>query len=180
MITSRGENMAAGKDDAIRKRVQDILDSNAETRAYGLKADLNNGRLVVTGVVDTLSEKVALEKLVSGIEGVREIENGVSISTDGAIDDEDVTFEVMEELNADPGVDLKHVGAKTVKGTVFLKGRVDSRDEIEAAISAASKARGVRQVVSQLDLETAGELTLEEIFHRQVNNEKKEKRKGLY
>lgn len=172
--------MTRNGDDGIRRKVQEVLDSNIETRAYGLKADVIDGEVKLTGVVDTLSEKESLKRIISGIDGVRGIENGVTISTDGAIDDEDVTFEVMEEFNADPKVNLKHVGARTVKGTVFLKGRVDSEAEIEAAINAAAKARGVRNVVSQLDMETAGELTLEEIFHSQVNNEKEEKRKGLY
>jgi len=168
------------RDEEIRQNVQEVLDSNVETRAYGLKADVANGVVTVTGIVDTLSEKDSLKGIVSGIEGVRGVESGVAISTDGAVDDEDVTFEVMEELSADPNVSLKHVGARSVKGTVFLKGRVDSKDEIDAAISAAAKARGVRNVVSQLDMEAARELTLEEIFHSQVNNDKEEKGKGLY
>lgn len=172
--------MARNSDDTIRRRVQAVLDSNIKSRAYGLKADVIDGEVQLTGIVDTLSEKESLNKIISGIDGVRGVENGVAISTDGAIDDEDVTFEVMEELNADPDVNLKHVGARTVKGTVFLKGRADSETEIKAAVNAAAKARGVRNVVSQLDVETGGELTLEEIFHSQVNNEKEEKRKGLY
>jgi len=48
------------------------------------------------------------------------------------------------------------------------------------AVTAAARARGVRNVISQLDMEAAGELTLEDIFHSQVNNEKEEKRRGLY
>ncbi|MCL6558867.1 MAG: BON domain-containing protein, partial [Firmicutes bacterium] len=143
---------------------------------YGLKADVINGEVHLSGIVDTLSEKERLKKIVSGIEGVRGIENGVAMSTDGSITDEDVVEEVMEELNAEPNVNVRKVGAKSVKGTVFLKGRVDSPADEEAAILAASKARGVRNVVSQLDMEAAGELTLEEIFHSQVNNDREENR----
>ncbi|MCL6634414.1 MAG: BON domain-containing protein [Peptococcaceae bacterium] len=172
--------MARERDELLRKKVQEALDSNIETRAYGLKADVVKGEVRISGIVDTLAEKESLNKIISGIDGVRGIENNVAISTDGAIDDEDVAFEVMEELNATPNVDLRHVGARSVKGTVFLKGRVNSQDEIEAAVSAAAKARGVRGVVSQLEMETAREITLEDIFHSQVNNEKEEKRKGLY
>lgn len=168
------------KDAELRQKVQEVLDSNVETRAYGLKADVINGEVTITGIVDTLSEIDSLKGIISSIEGVRGVESGVAISTDGAVDDEDVTFEVMEELSADTNVSLKHVGARSVKGTVFLKGRVDSKDEIDAAISAAAKARGVRNVVSQLDMEASRELTLEEIFHSQVNNDKEEKGKGLY
>lgn len=163
--------MTKSSDEVLRKTVQEILDTNVKTKAYGLKADVINGEIIITGIVDTLSEKEDLEKLISGVEGVRAIENAVAISTDGAINDSEVTSEVLEELKTAPDVNLKHVGAQSVKGTVFLKGRVYDESEIEAAKHAAAKARGVREVVSQLAMETARELTLEEIFHSQVNND---------
>lgn len=171
--------MARQSDAALKEKVQAALDTDKGMRGYGLKADVINGEVQLTGIVDTLSEKERLEQIVFAVEGVRGIENGVSISTDGAITDADVTAEVMEELDTDPQVDLKNVGAKSVKGTVFLQGRINDRAEEDAAVKAAAKARGVRDVVSQLEMETARELTLEEIFHSQVKNERKEKRKGL-
>lgn len=171
--------MAGISDEALKERVQAVLNRDKGMRGYGLKADVIGGEVQLTGIVDTLSEKERLEQIVYSVEGVRGFENGVSISTDGAINDADVTAEVMEELEADPRVDLKNVGAKSVKGKVFLQGKVSDRAEEEAAVKAAAKARGVTDVVSQIDMETAGELTLEDIFHSQVNNERKEKRKGL-
>jgi hyperosmotically inducible protein len=168
--------MARESDDAVRRRVQRVLDQDTETGVYGLKANVINGEVQLTGIVDTLSEKEKVNKIVSSLEGVRGINNGISISTDGALDDEDVTFEVMEELNSDPRVDLKHIGARSVKGTVFLNGTVADPEERDAAVSAASRARGVWRVVSQLDMETAKELTLDEIFHSQVNNEREDKK----
>ncbi|MFX4261911.1 BON domain-containing protein [Pelotomaculum propionicicum] len=172
--------MQESRDKEIRERVQQVLDTNSESREYGLKADVINGEAIITGIVDSLSEKESISRIVSGINGVRRVENGLAISTDGAINDEAVTFEVMEELNADPNVNLKHVGARSVRGTVFLKGRVESKEEIDTAVKAAAKARGVRNVVSQLSMETARELSLEEIFHSQVNNDKEEKEKSIY
>ncbi|MCL6638851.1 MAG: BON domain-containing protein [Firmicutes bacterium] len=175
--------MVRSSDEVLKNRVQAFLDSDAGTKVYGIKADVTGGKVYLAGIVDTLSEKERLGRLVSGLEGVRGVENGVSISTDGAIDDEDVTMEVMEELESDPQVDLRHVGARSVKGTVFLTGRINSREEETAAVNAASRARGVRNVVSRLDMETAGELTLEKIFHSQVNNDREvdrdRKKRGL-
>lgn len=172
--------MTRSGDDILRQKVQEILDTNAKIKAYGLKADVVNGEIIINGIVDTLSEKENLRKLISGVEGVRSIENGIAISTDGAINDHEVTSEVLEELKADPNVDLKHVGAYSVNGTVFLKGRVDDESEIKAAEHAAAKARGVRDVVSQLKMETAKDLSLKEIFHSQVNNDEEEGEEGRF
>lgn len=164
--------MGINQDDVLRDKVQAALDSDVRTRAYALKADVINGEAQINGIVDNLAEKQQVNKIVSNIKGIRGVENGVTISTDGAIDDEDVTFEVMEELNATQNVNLKNVGAKTVKGTVFLMGRVDSPEEKQAAIKAASTARGVRNVVSQLSRGNGEkDLSLEALFHGQVNND---------
>lgn len=171
--------MQESSDKALREKVQQALDTSLESREYGLRADVINGEAIITGIVDSLSEKESIGSIVAGINGVRRVENNMTISTDGSINDEDITFEVMEELNADPGVNLKHVGARSVRGTVFLKGRVDSKEEIDTAVKAAARARGVRNIVSQLSMETARELSLEEIFHSQVNNDKEDRGRSL-
>ncbi|MFZ5646444.1 MAG: BON domain-containing protein [Bacillota bacterium] len=157
----------------LERMARERLDSDIRTRNYGLKVRVNDGVAQVTGIVDTLSEKEQVDQILSGINGLKGLDNGVSISTDGSIIDEDVVEEVTEELNADPGVNLRHVGAKSVKGNVFLVGSVNGPDEEKAAIRAASRARGVKSVVSQLKINEDEYNTddLVEIFHHQVNND---------
>lgn len=163
----------SGKND-LERLAQSLLDKDARTKNYDLKVRVSGGVAQVTGIVDTLSEREQVDQLLSGIEGLRGVENGVSISTDGSIIDEDVLEEVTEELNADPGVDLRNVGARSVKGNVFLVGTVSSPEEESAAIRAASRARGVKSVVSQLKINTGEYDTddLRQIFHHQVNNDR--------
>lgn len=161
------------KDEELRRKVQDALDSDNRTRNYQLKADVINGEAQITGIVDTLSEKEQVNQIVSSVGGIKRVENGVTMSTDGSIVDEDVIEEVTEELNADPQVGLKKVGAKSVKGNVYLVGTVGSVEEEKAAIRAASRARGVKSVVSQLKINTDNYDydDLGQIFHHQVNND---------
>lgn len=161
------------EDRELSRLVKAALDSDVRTANYELKVTVAGGVAQVTGIVDTLSEIGQVEKIVSGIRGLKGFENGVSISTDGSIIDEDVVEEVAEELNADPEVSLRHVGAKSVRGNVYLMGTVNSPGEEEAAIRAASRARGVKSVVSQLKINNdAYDIdNLEAIFHHQVNND---------
>ncbi|HBV96469.1 MAG: hypothetical protein JL50_13895 [Peptococcaceae bacterium BICA1-7] len=158
----------------IERLAQSMLDSDTRTSNYKLKVRVNGGLAQVTGIVDTLSEKEQVQQILSGVGGLKGIENGVTISTDGSIIDEDVIEEVTEELNADPGVDLRNVGARSVRGNVYLVGNVSSPEEEKAAIRAASRARGVKSVVSQLKIHTDEYDTddLRQIFHRQVNNDR--------
>ncbi len=170
----RGGTMMAN-DKALREKVQRILREDKDLRGYGLNADVVAGEVQLQGIVDTLQEKERAGKLVGRVPGVKSVANAVSISTDGAIQDEDVTMEAAEELDLDPRVNLRHIGVASVDGhgTVVLKGRTGDPAELEAAREAAAKARGVTRVVSQVKVGEE-EMSLKDIFHSQVNNDREE------
>jgi len=162
------------KDTALLNKVQQMLDQDKDLRGYGLKTHVIDGVVQVSGVVDALAEQNGLKSKLTGMPGVKRVELGLAVSTDGAINDGDVTMEVLEELKANPKVQLRHVGAKSVDGKVFLMGWAASPEEEQEAIASASKARGVTEVISQLKIKPYDgydEDSLEEIFHHQVNND---------
>jgi len=164
---------AKKKGGGLAQQIQALLDQDGNLQGYGLKAQAAaGGRVILSGIVDTLAEKERAAALVAGIPGVQGVENGISISTDGAINDADVTREAQEEMAADPAVNLRRVGVETKKGTVFLVGHSADPAEAEAAREAAARARGVRSIVNNLELSAKDdELSLEEIFHSQVRND---------
>jgi len=171
------------KDNALQHKVQQMLDHDKDLQGYALKTNVIDGEVQVSGVVDALAEQNKLWKTLTRMPGVKRVELGLAVSTDGAIDDNAVTAEVMEELQANLKVNLRHVGAKSVDGTVFLMGRVDSQEEEQEAIASASKARGVTKVVSQLKNKPGDgydEESIEEIFHHQVNNDKEDDRLRIF
>ncbi|HHV62618.1 MAG TPA: BON domain-containing protein [Firmicutes bacterium] len=136
--------------DATTRAVQAALEDDEGMRPYGINVEARGGKVRIWGIVDTLSEKNRAEEIARSIPGVVEVENDITISTDGEISDSGVEFEAREELAAEPGVDLRDVGAYSGGGIVILKGEVETEAEKQAAIRAASKARGVREVVTQL------------------------------
>lgn len=172
--------MHKSKDDELKRLVNAYLEADAEMRTYDIKADVIDGEVQLTGIVDTVSDKNRANEVVSKVDGIKRIENGITISTDGQITDRGVAFEVMEELSADPRVNLKHIGVKSVGGKVFLIGQTDDPLEEQAAIEVAQKARGVTEVISQIHHE-GKDPSLEELFHSQVNNDQEDgKQKGIY
>lgn len=159
-------------EEQLRKQVKYRLDNDQDLRGYALKADVVGEEVRVEGVVDTLKEKQRVESILRSIPGVKTVASAVSISTDGAIKTQDVTMEAQEELQLDERVDPYHIGAESIggHGTVVLRGRTDDPEELEAAIHSASKARGVTRVINQV--KTGPEkMTLDDIFHSQVNND---------
>lgn len=164
--------MANYQDRIIAGKVQEMLDADPRFANYELTAEVHNGEVIVTGIMDTLSEKQDLDRFLAALPGVRAVENAVSISTDGQITDPEVLEEVTEEFAGTPGLDVRQVGAGVDGGVVHLVGRTANPEEIEGARHAAAKARGVHGVVDEVEITEpeAEELTLEEIFHSQVRN----------
>jgi len=160
-------------DDELRKQIRSLLNNDRNLSSYGINCDVVEGEVQLQGVVDTLKEKKWAEDLARQVSGVKGVANAVSISTDGSITDKDIIQEVQEELEGDPDGNPYKIGVESVnRGKVVLAGRSNDPEEIEAAVNAASKARGVTEVISQVKRDSDEDaLTPEEIFHSQVNND---------
>lgn len=140
----------ARNDDKISKKVLAAIKQDVELRAYHYNVDTIDGEVHLQGVVDVLAEKERAGEIARGVEGVTGVENGLTVSTDGAITDSDVEFEVAEELHLDHRFDAARISAESHKGAVHLRGEVKTLAEAEAAKEAASRARGAKQVISEL------------------------------
>ncbi|MBS4023763.1 MAG: BON domain-containing protein [Dethiobacter sp.] len=104
------------------------------------------------GIVDVLADTKRAVEFAREFPGIDKVEDNLTVSTDGAIDDGDVYMEVTQELGGDPGVDEEKIHFTVNKGVVTLLGETDSPDERMAAAKAAAKARGVRNVNNQISL----------------------------
>lgn len=182
-----GSKLTPPKSDNTRKNgrttdpsiaAQQLLDSNENLRSYDLSVDVTaDGIARVTGIVDSLAEKQIVSDVLSRVDGINQIENGVSISTDGRITDDDVLMEVSEEIALDTRV--KSIpDIRVEKGHVTLVGTVDSDDERRAMIEAASRARGVAEITDNLSVDD-GEIDWDDpdaVFNSQVRNERSQER----
>ena len=158
-------------DEELKMQISTLLKNDRNLGSYGLNCDVVNGEVQLQGIVDTLREKKWAEDLVQQVPGVINVDNAISVSTDGAITDQDIIQEVEEELKGDPEGNPNKIGVKSAnRGKVVLAGRTENRAEIERAVNAASKARGVTEVISQVKQDDE-KLTPEQIFHSQVNND---------
>lgn len=132
--------------------INERLLSDRRLAPYALKARIyENGTVQLQGIVDVLEEKSQAEELVRRFPEVKKVENDITVCTDGTIDDSEVAFEVSEELRANPEVP-DSVGVKVSGGEAHLVGSVTSYNEVQEAMESAAKARGVREVHSQLRL----------------------------
>lgn len=178
-----GSKLTSMKSDNVRKNdgaidpsvlAQQALNSDVNLSSYDLSVNVvADGIARVTGIVDSLAEKRLVSDILSRVAGINQIENGVSISTDGRITDDDVLMEVSEEIALDTRVkSLPDI--RVERGHVTLAGTVDSEEERQAMIEAASKARGVTEITDNLRVDD-GEIDWDDpdaVFNSQVRNDR--------
>lgn len=118
---------------------------------YGLKIRCRGRDVALHGIVDVLADKLAAEQAARETPGVGRVENNITLCTDGRVADQDIALEVAEELAAELGT-AAGIGVEVAGGRVVLLGQVDTAAEVSRAKAAASKARGVREIASELRL----------------------------
>jgi osmotically-inducible protein OsmY len=115
----------------------------------GVEAIAQDGNLTLTGVVNYGRQRQAAELAVSGLTGVRNVIDDIDLSYDA--DPVDVTLLVQRALDRNALIaDDSNVSVDTTGNTVTLSGRVRTRAEHDAVVSAAWMAGGVFKVRDEL------------------------------
>lgn len=136
----------------LTAKINNRLTEDPQLAPYALKAKVYADGLVrIQGIVDVLKERDQAEAIVRNFSGVKRVENNITVCTDGGIDDEDVAFEVGEELSANPEIP-DSVGVRVSGGQVQLVGSIQNQGQALEAIETAGKARGVKEVRNQLKI----------------------------
>ncbi|HUV05317.1 MAG TPA: BON domain-containing protein [Armatimonadota bacterium] len=140
-------------DEAITGDVVAALAASPRVRATEVRVHTDRGWVRLEGVVGTLAERNAAEEIAARIPGVLSVENDLVVSSDGTISDLEIEEEAANRLAKE---NLVNVGVRAEAGTAFLMGVVTSLAAKEQAVAAASTVRGVRDVISELEI-AAGE-----------------------
>lgn len=140
-------------DEQIELKIRNILDREMLNSALDKRIQSRDGYVTLTGFADTLAEKNAAEELAKTVEGVKSVENCLTISTDGTISDKEIEAEVINKLKGHS--DFTPLGTKVQRGQVVLEGKVETLREKKKSMQLASKALGVKDVISHIEIETA-------------------------
>jgi osmotically-inducible protein OsmY len=117
----------------------------------GVEAIANDGDIILTGTVSYLTERAAAEAAVSGLVGVRNVENDIDISY--AVDAVDVDLHVQEALDRSALVpDDSDVKSATKDNVITLTGHVRTWAEHDAVVGTAWMALGVFDVRDELQV----------------------------
>lgn len=139
---------------------------NTNLNNFDINTDVKNGKVVLTGKVNSDLDKELAEELVLSLDGVMDVDNNLTVvkdmdakttDTDMDTDDNDltdakITTVITTRFLFDSEVDGTDIDVDTDNGVVKLKGSVESEAEKQLAIKIAKNAEDVRDVVDELTI----------------------------
>lgn len=167
-------NQRTTSDQEINRRIQDTLSSGWFSKGFqNVSFDVNNGNVNLRGSVDTLENKNKVEDSVRKIDGVRQVNNQITIVKENPDTYSDSQLQNSEkkypqdfasnsqdrQLNAKIRDKLSNgwfskgyetLVIRTTNGVVIISGTVDKSEDIQKISDQIKDIDGVRSVNNQL------------------------------
>ena len=121
-----------------------------------LDITVNQGRVLVTGVVQDPQHRVEAVRLIWQVDGVEQVINEVQVARSpgigGYLQDSWILTRLRTDITLDKQVQSLNYNIDAVNGTVYLLGVAQDQTELNKVIEAARGVSGVRQVVSYVKI----------------------------
>lgn len=165
------------KDAWIDGKAETVLLMNTNLNNFDINTDVKNGKVMLTGKVNSEVDKELAEELVLSLDGVTEVENDLTVielkdakdlttvdqmnakhhdstmmdsDTESDLTDAKITTVITTRYLFDSEVGGTDIDVDTDNGVVTLKGTVESDAEKQLAMEIAKNAEDVRKVVDEL------------------------------
>ena len=142
----------AGNEEILRN-VKAQLRSDTRIDESRVNVEVEDSRVILSGVVQNLAALNSAEDAARSVEGVRRVENRLKIEYPGysrRITDEKVAESLRSALALDRNINTDFVRVYVDEGMVTLRGSVDSFWGKERCAEIASEIDGVLQVINEL------------------------------
>jgi osmotically-inducible protein OsmY len=140
-------------DTDIRNAVRRRILNSAVIESEGISVKCINGKVTLSGKVDTYSEEKEAELLASEVRGVKEIENNIATEWTSKRSDQEIKDDVMSKLERDVYLTGLPITVTVNDGVVTLGGTVGSAYEKDRANSDARWTLNVKSVNNKLKVE---------------------------
>jgi osmotically-inducible protein OsmY len=135
-------------DEGLAERIANVLKWNVSSQHKGIKAEVKNGVITLTGEVEWQYQRNNLLKNVEHVGGVINVIDFITVKPRATASD--VQKRIMDALRRHADIESKRVSVTLSNGTVTLSGTVESIEEMDRVEAAAWAAPGVSKVVDQL------------------------------
>lgn len=138
-------------DTRIAESIAHVLSANLPPAEMNIQADVSEGQVTLTGIVDWQSQRLHAQNQISHITGVKGILNQISLRERPV--PHDVKVQIEQALIRNAELEAEQVSVKVDGDTVTLEGRVRSFYERNLVEWAVWSAPGVRKVVDRISVE---------------------------
>jgi osmotically-inducible protein OsmY len=142
-------------DHQLREAVMTQLDWEPEAPGADIGVSASEGVVTLTGFVISYSEKLAAEKAVKLVRGVRGIANDLVVRTFSQPTDTDIVKTALHTLESDVRVPADKVIVTVNEGIVTLEGEVEWPHQKDAAEAALEHLLGVRGILNEITVKPA-------------------------
>ncbi len=140
-------------DSAITTKVKIELLKDPMTTAFQIDVDTLEGKVFLTGVVETEQESERAVEIAKNVPGAKKVTNNLQIGerTFGQSVDDTVTgSRIKAKLIVEPGIRSLNIDVDVYNGVVTLRGIVDSSGQRKRAIEIAQSTSGAVRIVDNI------------------------------
>ena len=135
----------------VRRAVTDsfLLDPRVDPQNVAVHS--RDGLITLSGTVKNLRAKHAAEEDALNTAGVYQVKNRLKVRVAYDHSDDEIAKAVQSSFSRDPFIDPDGIHVTVRDGTVYLRGKVNSRFQKSRATTVIAKLKGVVEIVNQLE-----------------------------
>jgi len=135
----------------IARAVRNALEWDALIPDQEIRSTVTGGGVVLEGVVATPIQKDEVEKTISRLKGIKNLDNRLQVSP--VAEPDAVVASIRQALNRRAVRQADHLAIRVGDGRVCVEGAVQSREERLAILGAIRGTRGVQAIDDRLSVE---------------------------
>ena len=162
-MVTREKSAKDMKDDVIISTIllSKYTGNGLTTLTNNVDVSVNEGRVLLTGIVRSNKKEELAVKLAWKVDGVKEVINEIQIleydnyrpkNFSRVILDTILTLEIESKLLIKPSLKSTNYKVNTVNGIVYLMGIAADEEELNKALDVVARVRGVKKVVNHIIL----------------------------
>jgi len=141
----------ASAEDELREAVLNELAADPGVRGIEIGVAVEDGVITLTGHVESLQSRIAAERAVKRVDGVRSIANDLLVKQQGERTDTEIAREALHRLRNNVSIPPE-VRAVVSNGCITLDGTVSWMYQRVAAENAVRHLRGVNSISNDITL----------------------------
>lgn len=140
----------------IQNDVMDELKWEPYVNSSEIGVAVKNGVVTLSGMVDSFSKKIAIEKAAKCVSGVKAVAEDIQVGVSSSYEktDPEIAEAVLNALKWNAAVQEEKIKIKVEDGIVKLEGEVDWDYQRSAARTAIEHLAGVRSVINLIKIKS--------------------------